>query len=274
LHKIKIMENQIEEYNRMIAKFMGYKYVQENIYLDDSDLSTSEQVVTVYSKVPIDVTYEEEYESYFFKQLPNPDFGKEKYFCHWANDIEALCWSTVNWREYVTKLDYHYNWRSLMEVVEKIESFKHPVYISCNNCTIYEKGGKEHGWMVDKYALNKIDAVYEAVVECIMYTPYWRVNNKDNDGYTFDDEYAELEDLFKSMKVIEDKPIINLDKINSIDLPEGVNEIVDEHFFDLITNSKNTITDGETTWSAYCSYCGAKAMQVVRPGKIQCSNCG
>jgi hypothetical protein len=266
------MENQIEEYNRIIAKFMGYKYVQENVEMGDYDIF--EQVVTVYSKVPIDITYDEDNNTYFLKQLPNPDFGKEKCFCHWANDIETLSWSTLNWDKYMTELDYHYNWNRLMGVVEKIESFKHPVYISCNNCTIYEKGGKEHGWMVDKYALNKIDAVYEAVVTCIMYTPYWRVNNKDNDGYTFDDEYTELEDLFKSTEVIEDDTLVNLNKISSIDISDDANELTYEYIFDLANNPKNTITDGETTWSAYCSYCGAKAMQVVRPGKVQCSNCG
>lgn len=198
MHKIKNMENQIEEYNRIIAKFMGYKYIQENVYIN-TDIR--DELVTVYSKVPIDVTYNKEFECYFFKDLPNPDFGKDAKFCHWANDIETLCWSTVNWREYVTKLDYHYNWRSLMEVVEKIESFKHPVYISGNNCTIYEKVGKDHGWMIDKYALNKIDAVYESVVCCLMYTPYWRVYGKYNESYTFVDEYLEEEKRLLKLNV-------------------------------------------------------------------------
>lgn len=265
------MENQIEEYNRIIAKFMGYKYVQENVYIS-TDIR--DELVTVYSKVPIDVTYNEEFESYFFKQLPNPDFGKEKCFCHWVNDIETLSWATLNRKEFVTELDYHTNWNSLMEVVEKIESFMHPVYISCNTCVIYEKGGKHHGWMIDKYALNKIDAVYEAVLVCLLYTPYWRINDKLDISYTFDDEYLEEEKLFKETESVVDNPFVNLDKISSVDIPEGINEIIDENFFDLVSDSKDTITDGDTKWSAYCPECGKKTMQVVRPGKIQCSNCG
>lgn len=57
-------------------------------------------------------------------------------------------------------------------------------------------------------------------------------------------------------------------------MPDDINEIIDKNFWDLVSDSKDTITDVDTTWSAYCSYCGAKVMQVVRPCKIQCSNCG
>lgn len=35
----------------------------------------------------------------------------------------------------------------------------------------------------------------------------------------------------------------------------------------------DTITDGEQTWSATCPECG-KWLCVVRPGKVQCDNCG
>lgn len=266
------MENQIEEYKRIIAKFMGYKYVQENVDLADCDLD--EPVVTVYSKIPISVTYNKYCQYYYFDELPNPDFGKDKKDCHWRNDLETLSWATLNRKEFVTELDYHNNWNSLMEVVEKIESFKHPVYISCNNCTIYENGGKGNGWMVDKYALNKIDAVYEAIVCCLMYTPYWRIKDKYNESYTFDDEYLEEEKLFNETEVVLDNAFVKLNKISSVVIPDGINEIVDENFWDLLDDSKDTITDGDTTWSAYCQDCGKKTMQVVRPGKIQCSNCG
>ena len=35
------------------------------------------------------------------------------------------------------------------------------------------------------------------------------------------------------------------------------------------------ISDGfGNHWSAYCSMCGNKTIQVVRPGKVQCSECG
>lgn len=60
-------------------------------------------------------------------------------------------------------------WDWLMPVVEKIESLKHPVYISSNNCQIYEKisWGEHNGWNVDSYGKNKLEATYLAVVEFI-----------------------------------------------------------------------------------------------------------
>ena len=37
----------------------------------------------------------------------------------------------------------------------------------------------------------------------------------------------------------------------------------------------DTIEDGfGSEWGAWCIMCGHKAMQVVRPGKCQCGNCG
>ena len=35
-----------------------------------------------------------------------------------------------------------------------------------------------------------------------------------------------------------------------------------------------TITDGNAEYSAYCTQCGRRSMQVVRPGKVQCAVCG
>lgn len=38
---------------------------------------------------------------------------------------------------------------------------------------------------------------------------------------------------------------------------------------------EDVIEDGfGSSWSAYCPECGNKSMHVVRPGKVQCSNCG
>jgi len=34
------------------------------------------------------------------------------------------------------------------------------------------------------------------------------------------------------------------------------------------------ITDGYQTWPKRCAMCGQDTMQVVRPGKVQCSECG
>ena len=37
----------------------------------------------------------------------------------------------------------------------------------------------------------------------------------------------------------------------------------------------DTISDGfGSTWSSWCPECGKKTMQVVRPGSVQCGNCG
>lgn len=37
----------------------------------------------------------------------------------------------------------------------------------------------------------------------------------------------------------------------------------------------DTIEDGfGSEWSAWCPKCGEKSMEVVRPGKVQCGNCG
>lgn len=37
----------------------------------------------------------------------------------------------------------------------------------------------------------------------------------------------------------------------------------------------DTVSDGlGSVWSAYCPECKRKSMEVVRPGKVQCSFCG
>lgn len=39
--------------------------------------------------------------------------------------------------------------------------------------------------------------------------------------------------------------------------------------------SSDTIEDGYGgAWSAWCPECGRKTMQIMRPGKVQCANCG
>jgi len=42
-----------------------------------------------------------------------------------------------------------------------------------------------------------------------------------------------------------------------------------------LPKNTNTIDNGfGNVWSAYCPICGKKTMSIVRPGKVQCSNCG
>ena len=41
------------------------------------------------------------------------------------------------------------------------------------------------------------------------------------------------------------------------------------------SRDNSTIEDGfGSKWSAWCPQCGKKSMSVVRPGKVQCNNCG
>ena len=57
----------------------------------------------------------------------------------------------------------------------------------------------------------------------------------------------------------------------------GCRQIVDSDIFQQIVKiieQDNTITDDYQTWSKTCPMCGQDTMQVVRPGKVQCSNCG
>jgi uncharacterized Zn finger protein (UPF0148 family) len=35
----------------------------------------------------------------------------------------------------------------------------------------------------------------------------------------------------------------------------------------------DTVTDGYAFWSSWCPQCGYKTIEIVRPGKVQCSNC-
>jgi hypothetical protein len=63
-----------------------------------------------------------------------------------------------------------FDWNDAMRIVHKIESAGHPVWINSNNCTIYEKVGKNHGWMIDVYGTTKEDAVLKAISD------YWKIN--------------------------------------------------------------------------------------------------
>ncbi len=43
----------------------------------------------------------------------------------------------------------------------------------------------------------------------------------------------------------------------------------------LVPRDDSTISDGHgSTWSAWCNRCGRKSMRVMRPGKVQCGECG
>lgn len=43
----------------------------------------------------------------------------------------------------------------------------------------------------------------------------------------------------------------------------------------IVALTKDKLTDGlGNEWSAWCSSCRQKTMEIVRPGKVQCSICG
>lgn len=46
-------------------------------------------------------------------------------------------------------------------------------------------------------------------------------------------------------------------------------KVIDAGLYDRI----EVISDGYQTWSVKCPNCGQRTMEVVRPGKVQCSNC-
>lgn len=89
----------------------------------------------------------------------------------WKDRVD-LSWKDIE--DYLPS--YHLYWDYLMPTIEQIESLKHPVYISSNNCIIYEKVGRDHGWHFDNYGKTKIEAAWISVVEFIKF--YNKNNNK------------------------------------------------------------------------------------------------
>lgn len=91
------------------------------------------------------------------KLVPHPTVNCKEWTGY--TPIEGLLQSTT--------LHFHDDWNWLMPVVEKIEKEKHPVFISSNNCTIYERTGKNHGFIIDKYGISKINACWQAIIQFI-----------------------------------------------------------------------------------------------------------
>ena len=53
-----------------------------------------------------------------------------------------------------------------------------------------------------------------------------------------------------------------------------MNDPHDNLIWELLDEVDKWITDGfGNTWSSTCLKCGKKTMEIVRPGKVQCSNC-
>jgi len=113
-----------KEGNKLIAEFMGYKYFEPDVLIDFSDCGGIYDAIDVYSKVPIQVNDYGDGGKYF-KRLPNPDYKNEN-SPKWNPDIEELDWDTLNHREYIYDLKYHYYWDELMPVIKKCWESKSP----------------------------------------------------------------------------------------------------------------------------------------------------
>lgn len=141
----------IQESNKLIAEFMGYKY-----YLD-------KLLFTGYT-----------YESEIFSK--NPIFTN--------NCIDSLDIININ-KDCIIDPDYNEDYNTLMEVVEKIESIYSDfhgyftVYISGNSCTI--QGSKldtrpensVYAYFNDSYAKTKIEAIY---IACVRFIKWYNIN--------------------------------------------------------------------------------------------------
>ncbi len=108
--------------NRLIAEFLGYKYYHAGIDIDYSDCGGIYDRKEIFSKVPIISQDFPENDQYYFAELPNPDYKSDKPVTTWNTHIETISWSTINSGKWITDLDYHSDWNSLMKVVEAIES--------------------------------------------------------------------------------------------------------------------------------------------------------
>lgn len=114
------MENQrIYIGNRLIVEFMGYTFYHKGVDVDWSDVGGMYERKEIFSKVPILVDEYPSEDQYYFSEIANPDFRNHNN-PKWRNDREKLCWGTINGGNYLTDLDYHSNWNSLMPVCKKI----------------------------------------------------------------------------------------------------------------------------------------------------------
>lgn len=93
-------------------------------------------------------------------------FMRRKWDIEYYNGFKGLYILDSSCEKIQQEIDYSRGYE-IMYVVEKIESLKHPVYISSNSCTIYENIGKDHGWMIDKYGKTKKEAILVACVEFV-----------------------------------------------------------------------------------------------------------
>jgi len=110
------MKKHIEsEENKLIAYYMGYIYYHKGIDMDFSDCGGIYDRYEVFSKVPILSNDYEDYDQYHFKEILNPNSNKENEFSR-----EKICWSSINYENYIYNLQYDKSWDWLMPVCQQI----------------------------------------------------------------------------------------------------------------------------------------------------------
>ncbi len=178
----------VNEGNKLIAEFCGYKYFAE-VICDDEDAMFGYTKRKVYSKVPI-VLIGDDVDGFYFGEVPNPDYMSESEGIIWNTDLETLSWSTLHAREYVTDVEYHSSWDWLMPVVEKIVYEivgKRHVLKSEEDILFFEQIGIQ--WRKIQLSLitpvilseqKPIDAVYRAVIEFIKFYKGLSENKNQN----------------------------------------------------------------------------------------------
>lgn len=145
---------EIKDGNKLIAEFLGYKYYHPGI---DIEWDCGYERKEVFSKVPIETNEYPDSDQYYFKD-------------------------NFNWENYITDLEYHKNWNSLMPVVFKItRETGYMIYFWSNVCHIQHKDlftakynldnvPDDKNYMREFYSdtpENIIEAVYESVVAFI-----------------------------------------------------------------------------------------------------------
>ncbi len=108
------MENEILEAEKLIAVFMGYVHIKDNVLYDTCDDTSFKHYTyeTVYSKTPIYTDSED-----YLEEVKNPDYGN-KVNPHWNPDLETLNWASVN--DHFIKPNYHTSWNAQIPVWSKI----------------------------------------------------------------------------------------------------------------------------------------------------------
>lgn len=114
------MEDKHKYGNRKIAYYMGYVYYHPGVDIDVAECYGCDyQRFEIFSRIPILVSEYPDDDQYYFAELPNPDYQKEKPV-EWGRDLKTIGWNTLNYGEYIRDLKYHSDWNQLMPVCKKI----------------------------------------------------------------------------------------------------------------------------------------------------------